>query len=160
MTQTTNPLPSRARLNELLHYDPTNGIFTRKSTGKVAGTLKPDGYCYIGVDSKVFGAHRLAWMYLTGTEPVEVDHINGVRNDNRATNLRSVTRAENAQNRRKSPRNSSGFTGVTKHRGRWQAQIGINGKLHHLGIWSTPAAAHTAYTEAKSRLHLSHPTSL
>ena len=154
MTQRTNLLPTQARLHELFEYRSAEGAFIRRSTGNSAGTLKPDGYRYIGVDGKVFSAHRLVWMYIKGTEPIEVDHINGIRSDNRVVNLRSVTRAENAQNRRKSPRNQSGFTGVSRHRGKWQAQIGVNGKLQHLGIWSTPDAAHAAYTEAKTRLHL------
>jgi hypothetical protein len=68
------------RLREVLHYDPITGIFTwlvslSNHVGKVAGSLDGTGRVRIRVDGREYGAHRLAWLYMTGNWPVnEIDH--------------------------------------------------------------------------------------
>jgi hypothetical protein len=153
-----------ARLRELLHYDPDTGIFTRKvrtshriNVGDVAGTRRPDGYLKISVIDTSCLAHRLAWLYMTGEWPKhQVDHINGVRHDNRFVNLRDVTPTHNQQNQRVAHiRNKScGLLGVTLTKGNtWQAQISVNGRHKHIGTYPTPQEASEAYLTAKRKLH-------
>ena len=127
---------TQARLKELLHYDPETGLLTNvterggKKAGATAGALRPNGYVQVCVDYSMYRAHRLAWLYMTGEfPPDDVDHINGVRNDNRWVNLRAATRGENMQNQRGPRSNSkSGLLGVSwsKQGKKWIAQIKVD----------------------------------
>lgn len=157
---------TQSRLKELLAYDPATGVFTWRisghgvSVGKIAGCLAATGYRRIRIDSRNYQSHRLAWLYMTGDWPAaEIDHINGVRDDNRLTNLREATRKENSQNLGISPKNTSGFPGVhwNKQRRKWQAIIGKNGMRKHLGYFDTPDAAFDGYLAAKSEVHTFQP---
>ncbi|HYD58974.1 MAG TPA: HNH endonuclease signature motif containing protein [Noviherbaspirillum sp.] len=124
----------------------------------MAGSKNGHGYILIGLPEGRFRAHRLAWLYVCGEWPKnEVDHINGVRSDNRIANLRDVSRRTNNENRREAQCNnrSSGLLGVTwsgRHK-KWAASIRVNRKNKHLGLWETKEEAHEAYVCAKRRLH-------
>ena len=78
--------------------------------------------------------HRIIWAIHNGEDPgeLQVDHINGKRNDNRIGNLRLVTPSENDRNRNIRKGNVSGVTGVSYHKGKkmWDAGIGYKGKLY------------------------------
>ena len=150
------------RLREVLNYDAETGIFTwlartrnRVAVGDVAGSPDRYGYLRIKIDGRIHSAHRLAWLYVHGEWPKDqLDHINGIRTDNRITNLREATNAENGHNRRKPhSNNTTGYLGVKRDRGRFQALIRLDGKQRYLGLFDTPEAAHAAYLEAKRRLH-------
>lgn len=153
---------TQEKVKELFHYEPDTGNlvwrFDRgacKLAGKIAGGLSREGYLRIGINGKLYSAHRLIWLYVHGACPVEdIDHINGVKNDNRLTNLREATRAENSQNLRK-PRshNKSGFLGVTAHQGKWRARINFSGNDRYIGTYDTPEEAHSAYLDKKRELH-------
>lgn len=84
-----------------------------------------------------------------------VDHINGDTLDNRKSNLRTCTQAENLRNRGKASNNKSGYKGVSwaKHAKKWQASICVNYKSYHLGLFDDPKLAHKAYVEAANELH-------
>lgn len=149
-------------LRTVLHYAPDTGVFTwlviptsRIPAGAVAGSLGSTGHYIIALHNKQWKAHRLAWLYMTGSWPVnEIDHINGNRADNRFINLRDVTRKENTQNQRRAARSSkSGLLGATPYKNVWRAAIGADGVWKHLGFYSTPEEAHAAYLEAKRKLH-------
>lgn len=81
---------------------------------------------------------------------MQVDHIDGNGLNNRRSNLRIVTNAENGRNRGESSNNTSGFKGVywNKQRSKWEAQIRIDGKRRFLGQFAHPEDAHKAYTRA------------
>jgi hypothetical protein len=157
---------TQERLKELLHYDPETGIFTWKKlrTGpkrSVAGSVTTKGYRSISVDGRPTLAHRLAWLYIHGCMPSkQIDHANGVRDDNRLVNLRDVDGCENSQNvKRSAP--SSGFTGVypVHSGGRYFATIASKGRGSiYLGTFATPEEAHQAYLTAKEVLHTFQPT--
>jgi len=100
----------------------------------------------------------VAWLLSYGCWPEsQVDHINGLRSDNRLVNLRAATASENSQNMRgpmKSNRTSK-FLGVSwkKREQRWCAQIQVAGKRRHLGLFADEDAASRAYLAAKRELH-------
>lgn len=154
---------TQSRLKELLHYDPETGVFTWRvrasnniRVGGVAGCRTVHGYWLIGIDSSQYFAHRLAWLYMHGEWPKhEIDHKNGVGDDNRIANLREATVSENHQYLAKSARNTSGFVGVSWHsrRRKWQAQICIKGIRFCLGFFDSADTAYSEYIVAKARLH-------
>jgi HNH endonuclease len=146
---------TQARLRELLHYDRKTGVFTnrvqrgsRALPGTRAGSVQKKGYIEIGVDGRSYYAHRLAWLYVRGVLPENVDHKNHVRSDNRWKNLRSATALTNAHNLSKRAKNTSGHTGAFRCRSKWRAQIKVNGVVQHLGVFDSPYAAHRAYKKA------------
>jgi len=118
-----------------------------------------NGYLYVRINGSNYIAHRLAWLFATGRVPGQmIDHINGVKTDNRFANLRDESPAVNSQNvRGLRVNNSSGFHGVYFHKasGKWMSQIRVQekGRLT-LGLFPTPTLASQAY-EAARKLH--HP---
>jgi hypothetical protein len=149
------------QVRELLDYDPETGRFTWRiaprghKAGSQAGCIDSYGYVVIRIAGAGHKAHRLAWLIAYGEWPDDqIDHINGERSDNRIANLRSLTNQGNQQNRRTAHRgNSSGLLGVSPKRGKWRAQIKVDGEKRHIGMFDTPEAAHAAYLEAKRKLH-------
>lgn len=154
-------------LKEHFSYDIETGLFirlkltnrnSRAKIGDVAGCKYSDGYIYMKINSKHYKAHRLAFLYVYGEMPKhEVDHINGVKDDNRISNLRDVTKTENVQNQRKAQsHNKLGVLGVhiDKESSRFIAKISINGKQKNLGRYDTKEEAHDVYLKAKRENHL------
>lgn len=84
-----------------------------------------------------------------------IDHINGNGLDNRRENLRLCTNAENLRNRGKTKSNTSGYKGVTWHKGdgKYRAQMTYKGKVFHIGCFDNPVAAARAYDEKARELH-------
>jgi hypothetical protein len=156
---------TQVELKTNLHYCPDTGIFTwlvsntnSVKVGDIAGSLTAEGYLRIVVNYKEHRAHRLAWLYMYGEFPkCQIDHINGIRNDNRLLNLRDVTNSENGQNRRKAQANnkSSGLLGVTwdKSSNKWKVSIGIDGRQFNIGLFTDKYEAHDAYLNKKREVH-------
>jgi hypothetical protein len=155
---------TQEQLKEILHYDECTGVFVRigRSTervkiGDIVGSVNLSGYVIINIDGDKFRAHRLAFLYMTGEFPKNmVDHIDGVRDNNRWGNLREATSSENMQNQiRARIDNKSGFLGVTRHKpsGRFAARIQLNGKVTSLGYYDTPEEAHEIYLVEKRKIH-------
>lgn len=97
---------SRERVDALLSYDPTTGLFRwkvggrRRVAGGIAGTVRADGYTRISIDGVQYAAHRLAWFVTHGRWPCGIiDHDNRRRSDNRISNLRDVDHVGNANNK-------------------------------------------------------------
>jgi hypothetical protein len=128
-------------------------------TGKVFGILgkeikgKHKRYIRIQVkkNKKVYMlfAHQFAWYYINKECVEEIDHINGMRDDNRIANLRSVSRNENQWNQKK----AKGYT-WHKLKQKWQSQITVNKKVIYLGTYNTEQEARNAYLEAKEKYHI------
>lgn len=150
-----------SRLRELLVYEPDAGVFRwrlsptpRMRAGQVAGSKDREGYVRISIAGCLYKASRLAFLYQLGHWPSdEVDHRNGITSDDRWENLRESNRATNALNRSKKVNNTSGYKGVSRFHSKWKAQIQAFKKLHYLGLFDTPEAAHAAYCAAAQRLH-------
>ncbi len=83
-----------------------------------------------------------------------VDHINGYKLDNRRSNLRLCSKAQNCHNRKRPITNTSGYTGVSlNNNGRWRADVRADGKLNYLGVFDSALEAAIARDQAAIRLH-------
>ncbi len=159
---------TQAKLKELIHYDPATGIFTRLvalsnsvKVGDVMGNDNGTGYLQASVDGHLYCLHRLAFLYVTGAFPPEQgDHLNHISTDNRWANLRQVTHTENQRNRSLSPKNKSGFTGVSWYKPckKWAAYIHVNSKQENLGYFhkKSDAIAARKAAEVKYGYHPNH----
>jgi len=123
------------KLKQHLGYNPDTGLFVRYSTGDVAGHQNSDGYVYIRIFGKRYLAHRLAWFYVHGQWPVEIDHKDTIKNHNWISNLRPSTRSQNMSNIGLPKHNSSGIKGVCwdKTNEKWLASIQVDKKFKNLG---------------------------
>jgi hypothetical protein len=153
MKQAYRPLPTVEELWDLFSYNPLTGKLHRRAhfrancIDRPYGCLFQNGYIVGEIGNVKHSAHRLIWKWMHSTEPIEVDHINGVRHDNRVWNLRNVTRSGNHCNRK----NVRGWT--RQKSGKYYALIGINGKQQYLGSFFTAEEARAAYEAAAERLH-------
>jgi HNH endonuclease len=141
---------TQERLKELLYYHPESGDFVwlvqhgRSTVGMQAGTLVK-GYVRIGVDGEKIKAHRLAFLYMTGILPPQVDHENMVRHDNVWDNLREADGTQQNANKILQRNNKSGVRGVSRFQNRyWRAMI--KGKL--VGYFKNKDDAAAAYQAA------------
>ena len=141
------------QIKEYLSYNAETGIMTwrkspgrRRNEGAAAGTLEVKGYIRIKLKGYKNYAHRMAWFLYYGNWPEkDLDHINGIRDDNRIENLKEVSNRENSQNR-VSHRNGKLFgCYFHKQNKKWYAQIRINGKIKYIGLFNTEQEAHEAY---------------
>ena len=160
--------PTFEQITEFLNYNMNSGVITwikpsstKTACGDVAGCMDGKGYLAIKIFNRIYRAHRLAWFLHFGEFPDgDIDHINGIRTDNRISNLRKATRSENLQNLKTPSTNKSGFIGVSfcKTRNKWRASIRpCVGQQKSLGYFLTKEDASKAYLEAKQKYHSFNP---
>ena len=173
---------TQERLKELLHYDPETGVFTWKFRDKayfhkglrseswnskwantIAGsifTCHGITYKHTSIFKKSYRMHRLAWLYVYGEWPDQIDHINGNGIDNRILNLRSVTNRENHRNVKLRTDNKSGVNGVNKCKQtkKWKVRINIYGKEKWIGRFDSFEEAKKARkaAEVEYGFHANH----
>jgi hypothetical protein len=150
-------LPEISLLREYLHYDPESGDLTwikprqRVKVGqKVSGY--DNGYSRVRFQGRLLGAHRVAFALYHGRWPTaEIDHIDGNRGNNRISNLREATHAENMRNRKIHSTNVSGVPGVSWHKAarKWQVHIGATKDSRYLGLFENLADAADARRQAE-----------
>ncbi len=154
-----DPNLTQELLKTLLHYDPETGIFTRLVTtsgratkGTIAGHKHGGGYLRFCVLAQSYLSHRLAWFYMYGEWPEFIDHINRRKTDNRITNLREATHAQNMANSRNKPRPKHPDLPRGVHHNctntRYFASISKDGKSVYIGAYDTPEEAELAYLQA------------
>jgi len=167
-------------LRELLRYEPETGkLFWRvrpSSMFKTVRTADAWNRLYAGKEAltadngagyrvgDIFGqtmrSHRVIWAIVYGEWPDNIDHINGVRDDNRWHNLRSVSRHGNMQNTARRADNKSGVTGVcwVKARGKWEVKIRVGGADKYIGLFAsyTIAVAARKSAEIEYGFHPNH----
>lgn len=148
-------------IKTFLRYDHSTGViywtkFAPSSlVGKEAGSLTPHGYREIKTKHFRAKSHRVAWFLYHGSWPLNyIDHINGIKDDNRIDNLRDISLSENQWNQSAPHKhNSCGFLGVEKAGDKWVARIQKHGKRKYLGRFETAELAHRAYIQEKIKVH-------
>src|SRR6201996_5004855 len=161
MSRPANPLPSADELNRVFRYDANaDELYWRivpevpaRVRGKRALTAKSgSGYLFGSFRGQHMQRHRVIWKLATGLEPLEIDHIDGDRTNNRVSNLRSVTHVENCRARGRYATNTSGITGVSwnARENKWLAYIHVDGRMKNLGLFGSKEAAATARAIAEN----------
>lgn len=167
-------------VRELLDCDPDAGALTWRHRDqkwfanehdcnawntRYAGTpafTAPGGRGYLRgkIQGTRYATHRVIWAWVHGAWPDQIDHINGVKDDNRIANLRDVSSLENGQNRSRPVTNTSGVVGVVWHKSkqRWQAQIGVNNRMIFIGQYENfdDAVAARKSAEVEYGYHENH----
>ena len=148
-------------LKRQLHYDSLTGIFTRLESfsprinvGDIAGCETSRGYIHISINGILYQAHRLAFLWMTGSWPIDqVDHNDRIKSNNQWNNLNEATHQENSINKPKQSNNTTGVTGVfyDKRDKRWLAHININRKYTVLGYFAEKSDAINARKDAELR---------
>ena len=128
-------------------YDPETGLIYNRFKKEMRNKLNNKGYIRIESDIHLLG-HNFAWYWVNKECVDEIDHINGVRDDNRIVNLRAVTKNENQWNRL----TAKGYYWNKKAQ-KWKSQIQLNNKVIYLGLFNTEQEARNAYLAAKEIYH-------
>jgi len=125
----------------------------QRKVGTVLGTLTPKGYLLASVQGRLQRVHRLVFLYHHGYMPIQVDHIDGNRINNKIENLRAATSSQNNQNRKAT--SSSGIKGVVWHKQskKWIASICVNRKSVHLGSFISIEEAALVANKARQSAH-------
>ena len=158
-------------LLSILDYDPEAGVFvwrartpraryertdkgwnTRRA-GTEAGGVNVHGYVMINLFGIPKYVHRLAFLWMTGETPAQIDHIDTNRANNRWSNLRPTTDTGNRANTFRRSDNTSGIKGVCwdRQRLRWFAQLHISGRHIFLGYHDRKEDAALAYAAGAAR---------
>ena len=123
--------------------------------GQQFGNNHSKGYRHGKLKGESHYEHRLIWLYHNGEWPTYIDHINGIKDDNRIENLRECTSQQNSFNRKSGKSSSSKYKGVcwSKQRKKWVANYTYKSKTHHIGLYETEEAAAEAYRKFTENLH-------
>ena len=135
------------------------GFTYNPETGKVFGIYGKEikttekGYIRLNfyLNKKLYGlkVHQFAWYWVNKECVIEIDHRNGVKVDNKISNLRSITHQKNNWNRV----NAKGYYYNKKYK-KYHASIGFNGKIIHLGSFEKEEEARAVYLDAKKKYHI------
>jgi hypothetical protein len=134
-------------------YDSETGYIYNRY-GKISQSTSTKGYIKICLSFKgkkhQLSAHHFAWFCINNNcEFEQLDHINGVKNDNRICNLRNVNNQQNQFNQK----NVKGYS-YHKPLNKWRAYIRLNYKLIHLGYYDLKTDARNSYLKAKNKYHI------
>lgn len=147
--------PSLTRVQECLSVDVETGVITwrvgkgRAAAGSLAGKIHRHGYRTVMLDKMALQAHAIVWLVATGDWPERIDHINGVRDDNRFANLRESDAAANARNRTNWQHRKL-LGAYRRPNGTFEAAITADGQVFHLGVFGTEQEAHQQYVIARA----------
>jgi hypothetical protein len=140
MARKSKPLPSVNRLNEMFVYEPKLGFLSARFScaDRIRFFELQGGYVQVLINGEAYLAHRIIWKMMKGYDPIEVDHEDTDPGNNKWSNLREATSAEQNRNRKLSIRNKTGVKGVCweSARCKWRATIGSdNPKRGYILLW-------------------------
>jgi hypothetical protein len=121
--------------------------------GDRAGTLSKDGYIRVFVAGKSYLAHQLIFIMTHGYKAAEIDHINGIKADNRPGNLREVTRSQNRMNTLGRGRAKSKNVHLHSCGNRFEVSITVNSKKKYIGLFDDLELAELVAYEAREKYH-------
>lgn len=147
---------SANRVKELFKY--VDGRLVRKVSrgntkyGSFLNTKSTKGYIRVLVDGRRYTEHQLVWIYFHDYLPKVIDHINGIKTDNRIENLREVTNQQNCANTIFPKKNNSlGVLGVCRlPSGKYRAQRTFLGVKYWSPLCSTIEEAVSEYQKLKA----------
>lgn len=138
--------------NGQLYWKRNNG---KRKMSKAIGSFGGNGYFIFGFtlggEKKYYSVHRVVWaLFNKGMVQGEIDHINGIKIDNRIENLRLATSLQNKGNSKKAKNCSSKYKGVVWHKysKSWRSGIVIDGKYNCLGYFKDEKQAARKYDYA------------
>ena len=111
------------------------------------------GYLRTCINYKTYRVHRLVYMMHYGYMPHQIDHINGIKDDNRIENLRAATGSQNQLNKKIQKNNTSGFKNVTFEENKWRVRVTVNGKLKSFGSFDDLELADLVAQEVRNKYH-------
>ncbi len=128
---------------------------SRRMRGKRAGGYTDQGYRNVFIRTRLYREHRLVFLYHHGYMPACIDHVNGVRDDNRIENLRAATQQSNTYNARLRKDTTSGIKGVSWHKARqkWRTYINVGKRTISLGYFEDKELAELVVSEARELYH-------
>lgn len=147
---------TQEELKYYLTYNEETGVFTRNVkmghyvANTPAGANHSSGYRTTSINGKQYLLHRLAFLYMEGYIPTQVDHNDQNRKNNKWSNLNASTNKNNSKNHTLRCTNNSGFTGVNwgKREKKWRARVMINGMEKYLGTFDNITDAVMARKQA------------
>ena len=155
----TNFTLTKEYLHQIFVYKDGDLYYKQKTSpnsiiGKKVGSLTNRGYISTTIKGKFYLVHRLIFMMFYGYIPKEIDHINGMRNDNKIENLRNAIN-RNQQNAKLRKDNKSGVKGVYwfKELNKWKVDIGVVGNRKYVGVFDDLELAELVAQEARDKYH-------
>lgn len=148
-------------LKSILEYNPETGDFIRLKSkgghmeGSIAGAKDSLGYIRISIDSKLYLAHRLAFLFMDGKLPESnVDHIDGNPSNNSWSNLRLCTQKQNVWNQTGHGKfyKNVYFTRGGRNRP-FNVKIEINGNVRSFGYYRTAEEADEVASLIRDMIH-------
>lgn len=155
-----NDILTYEQVREMFDYDEGTGILTwkikhgYKYPGDEVGYTHRNGYRILDWGRTDITIHRIIWLWFNGNYPLQyIDHINGIRDDNRICNLRDVSQRENTHNKKEHREGKKPGAFYNKWEQRWDARIYYEGKQYRLGMYDTEELALEAYALAQEEIN-------
>lgn len=105
------PLPSQSYLKAIFDYDPETGTLlkNKREVGRAIKSIRRR----VMLDNRIYLTSRIIWKYMTGEDPICIDHIDGNTENETFRNLRNVTQQQNNRNMRSQTKAQVPLVGIS-----------------------------------------------